>query len=238
MIARGRQGPVDVVRLDAPPLNLMGEAMIAAVRSAFEELASEGPHVVVLACSGAGANVRELAELDEGSARAFITALHEALAAVRAVDAPVVAAIDGPCLGAHMEMAAACDLRVCSPRSRFGMPEVRVGIPSVIEACLLPAICGLGEAARLVYEGEVVDAQEAARIGFVNRIVADAERDAVAWAERIAASGAGALRQQKRVVRSWTQGSYERAVAESIDHFADSFSLPETREALRSFGRR
>ena len=85
-----------------------------------------------------GADINEMVELDQESARIFITHLHEACTALRNLPVPVIARISGYCLGAGLEVAASCDLRIASEHSSFGMPEVRVGIPSVIEAALLP----------------------------------------------------------------------------------------------------
>lgn len=235
MINRERAGHVEVVRLDRPPLNLLGRELIGELHATFAAIGEDPPRVVVLFCGGGGADVRELVELDPRAAREFITALHEACFAIRMVDAPVMAVIEGPCLGAHLEVAAACDLRVASSGARLGMPEVKVGIPSVIDAFWLMTICGLGEAARLVFDGEVVDAAEARRMGLVNDIAPDVEQDALAWAERIAAASPRALAQQKRVVRDWTDAPYREAVRTSIEHFSRTFEFPEVYEAMRAF---
>lgn len=236
MIRRERHEHVEVVRLDDPPLHLFGREMIEALRRTFEELAESPPRVAVLHCAGGGADVRELAELRTPErARDFITGLHEACFAVRELDAPVVAAIDGPCLGAHLEVAAACDLRICSPGSRLGMPEIKVGIPSVIDACWLTRICGLGAAARLVYEGEPVDADEALRIGLVERVAPDLNGDALDWATELASSSPVALRQQKRVFRDWSRDWYDDAVRTSIHHFGETFGSEEASEAMQAF---
>lgn len=235
MIQRERSGDVELVRLDRPPLNLLGGELVEAVRVAFEDIARDPPRVVVLHCWGAGADVRELVELDVFSARTFITALHRACASIRDLDAPVVAAVDGPCLGAHLEMAAVCDVRICSTGARFGMPEVKVGIPSVIDACWLAAICGVGTASRLVFTGEIVDAAEALRLGLVDRVAAALDQEATGWASEIASASATALAAQKRVVRDWTRGWYERSVAASVEHFANCYADPATLQALRAF---
>src|SRR3989442_6920330 len=85
----------------------------------------------------AGMDVHVLAGLDVAGARTLITTLHEAIEAVHHAPFPVLAAVNGPCLGAGFELALACDLRVAAATATFGLPEVRVGVPSVIEAALL-----------------------------------------------------------------------------------------------------
>lgn len=236
MIERERRDAVEIVRMAAPPLNLLGSPMIAALSEAFRDLATNPPRIAVLFCDGAGADVKEMAGFDPPQARRFITALHGACRAIRDLDAPVLAAIDGPCLGAHLEVAAACDLRIASAASRFGMPEVKVGIPSVIDAWWLAMHCGLGNAAALVYDGDMIDVVEAHRIGLVNR-VADGrslEEEALAWAGRIASSAPSALALQKRVLREWTEEPYLQGASRSIERLAEAFASPNTREAMRA----
>jgi enoyl-CoA hydratase/carnithine racemase len=234
VIARERRDDVEIVRLDQPPLNLLGSAMIAAVGDAMRSLEAAPPRVVVLFCSGAGADVREMAGLDGPAARRFITALHETCRTVRDLDAAVIAAIDGPCLGAHLELAAACDLRIASERSRFGMPEIKVGIPSVIDAWWIVQATGLGRAAELFFDGEMIDAAEAHRIGLVNRLVAaeGLDDEAIAWARRIARFAPAGIAGQKRVLRDWTDAAYREAARRSIDRLVAAFESGQAREAM------
>jgi enoyl-CoA hydratase len=233
MIDVERDGDVVVVRPDVPPLNLIGRDLMAALQRTFADLHRETPRVVALHCTGGGANVKELVELDRQTARSFITELHEACAAIRLLDTVVLGVVDGPCMGAHMEVAAACDLRVCSQRSIFAMPEILVGIPSVIDACWLQHIVGLGEASKLVFDGRPIDADEAYRIRFVNRV--GEPSSAIGWAHEIAHASPIASRQQKRVMRDWTQAWYEEAVRASIERFVETFEHGEANEAMRAF---
>ena len=234
MIEVERRANVALVRLAAPPLNLLGSPMIAALRDAFAELAADPPRVALLHCGGGGADVRELVTLDEASGRRFITSLHGACAAIRDLDAPVIAAVDGPCLGAHLEVAAACDLRIASSGARFGMPEIKVGIPSVIDAWWIVQHCGAGAAASLFFDGEMIDAAEALRIGLVNRVAGALEEEAFGWAERMARSSRVALAAQKQVLRDWTQSAYRGAAAASIERFAATLAAGEATEAMRA----
>lgn len=236
LVTRERSGGVDVVRLADPPLNLIGSEMIAEMTKAFTAMAANVPRAVVLFCRGAGANVREMASFDEGSGRRFITALHNACRAVRDLDAPVIAAIDGPCLGAHLEVATACDMRVGSASSRYGMPEIKVGIPSVIDAWWIVQVCGIGRASELFFHGEMIDATRAHRIGLLNRVTPDEalESDALAWAETLARYAPSALVQQKRVLRDWTEGAYLEAARRSIERFAHAVRSPQAAEAMNA----
>ena len=118
-----------------------------------------------------GADIGTLASLTPDSARDFITSLHHLFLSIRELPVPVIARINGYCLGAGMELAAACDIRISSDNARFGMPEVRVGIPSVVEAALLPRLIGRGRAAYLVLAGETIDAETAHNWGFTERLV-------------------------------------------------------------------
>ncbi|MBI3638092.1 MAG: enoyl-CoA hydratase/isomerase family protein, partial [Candidatus Rokubacteria bacterium] len=149
-----RAGDVAWCTIDRPPLNLLEPALIAALRRTFTDLAAESSlRAAVLTGSGraftAGMDVHVLHGLTAGSAKALITSLHDAIAAVHEAPFPVIAAVNGACLGAGFELALACDLRVAATDARFGLPEVRVGVPSVIEAALLPPLVGPGRAAEL-----------------------------------------------------------------------------------------
>lgn len=121
-----------------------------------------------------GADITEmyhLASYDE--ARQFITRIHLACKALRDFPVPVIASVNGYCLGAGLEIMASCDLRVATDISTFAMPEVKVGIPSVVEAALLPGLIGLGRTRRLLYLAESIDASTAETWGLVDRLVPD-----------------------------------------------------------------
>ena len=125
-----------------------------------------------------GADIAEIAGLDRPGARRFITLVHRCCDAFRRLPVPVIARIDGFALGAGLELAAACDLRVASEDSVFGMPEVRIGIPSVVEAALLPRLIGIGHARRLLLTGETIGAADALAWGLVDAVAPSAGLDA------------------------------------------------------------
>ena len=178
-----------------------------------------------------GADITELASLDENSARDFITLVHRCCDGFHRLAVPVIARIDGYALGAGLELAAACDLRVASSRAVFGMPEVRVGIPSVVEAALLPQLIGYGRARRLLLTGVTIDAEEAQAWGLVDAVAAPDALDTMVerFAETLLAAGPQAIRLQKRLIRDWQELPAEAAIARGIDIFAEAYATDEPR---------
>src|SRR6266545_3913703 len=125
-----------------PPLNLFTADLIAQPHHTFVSLRTDrSVRVVILSAGGphmtGGMQLQELRDLSVASARTFISQLHDAIHAVHEAPFPTIAMVNGACLGAGFELVMACDLRVAASNARFGLPEVQVGIPSVIEAALL-----------------------------------------------------------------------------------------------------
>lgn len=209
---------------------LMGE-MVAAMAG----LAAD-PELRLAILTGAGgrafaggADIAEIAALDHTSARSFITLVHRCCDAFRRLPVPVIARIEGYALGAGLELAAACDLRLASEGSVFGMPEVRVGIPSVVEAALLPKLIGWGRTRRLLLSGETIGAAEALAWGLVDAVApADGLDDAVdRLARPILAAGPRAIRLQKSLIRDWEELPTGAAIERGIDCFVGAFDSDE-----------
>lgn len=219
--------------------NAMSSEVSRAVAAAFRELSGDDTlRVVLLNGAGpsfcAGADVREMAALDPASAEAFIRGLHEAIEAVMTCPVPVVAAVHGACIGAGLELVAGADMRVAADDARFAMPEVMVGVPSVIEAALLPRLMGRGRAARLVLTGEIIDAATAERWGLVEEVVPKAELAdrAAALTGAIATADPAAVRAQKVLCRQWDTLSIADAVEASVASFAASFTTDAPRRRM------
>lgn len=216
-------------------LNALDAAAIEALGAAMRGLCADASlRAVVITGEGdkafsGGVNVNELGATTPATARAAITRLHRAISAVRECPVPVIARVNGYCIGGALELAAACDLRIAADHARFGMPEVRLGIPSVIEAALLARLMGAGRARWLLLTGELIDAAEAMRWGLVERVVPaqglDIEVDATL--DAILASGAQAIRAQKRLNRAYEELPFAEAVAQSIDAFEQSYATGE-----------
>jgi enoyl-CoA hydratase len=220
---------------NAAKLNSLNSALMEEIIATMAAVAAD-PDLRLAILTGAGsrafvggADIAEIASLDHATARRFITLVHRCCAAFRHLPVPVIARIDGYALGAGLELAAACDLRVASENSVFGMPEVAIGIPSVVEASLLPRLVGTGRARRLVLTGETIDAAVALSWGLVD-IVASAEAlDAAIeqLARPILAAGPYAIRLQKSLILDWEELPVEAGIARGIDAFVSAFDTDE-----------
>lgn len=238
---RGAHGRVATVTLNNPAkLNTMNRALMGAFLDVMTALHVDTTlRAVILRGAGdrafvGGADVRELAALDAVSAEAFITLVHRCCHAVRALPVPVIARIRGHVLGAGLELAASCDLRVASTDSFFGMPEVRVGIPSVVEAAVLPQLIGWGRTRQLLYTGDAIDAAKAERWGLIEELVAPEDLDAAVarLVDPIVESGPRAVRLQKQLITDWEDLPLRAAVNKGIACLADAFTTDEPTRML------
>ena len=183
-IDRDPRGVVRLTICNAGALNILGSDVINGVREGLTRLATDRTiRVLVMAGRGeksmiGGADIKDMAGLDQKSAEAFITRLRDLCEAVRSFPAPVIARMPGWCLGGGLEVAAACDFRIAAHDAKFGMPEVRVGIPSVIHAALLPRLIGWGRARWLVMTAENIDAPTALSWGLVDVVAPQGGLDA------------------------------------------------------------
>ena len=233
---RSEGGHIARLTIDnAAKLNTLNRALMVEIVEAIERLEVDAAlRLVVLRGAGerafvGGADITELAGLDQDSARDFITLVHRCCDGFRRLAVPVIARIDGYALGAGLELACACDLRVASERAVFGMPEVRIGIPSVVEAALLPKLIGQGRARRLLLTGETIGAEEALSWGLVDAVAASGDLDdAVERLVRpILAAGPQAIRLQKSLILEWEELPTAAAVERGIDCFVSAFNTDE-----------
>ena len=237
-----RAGGAAWCTLDRPPLNLLEPGLIHAVRATFDALAADRVTRVAILTGGghaftAGMDVRVLRDLDTARAKDLITALHAAIDAVHQAPFPVIAAVNGACLGAGFELALACDLRVAIAGASLGLPEVRVGVPSVIQAALLPPLVGPGRAAELLLTGEPITAERAREWGLVNDVVPVERLRATVQAlvERILACGPEAIRLQKELIVRWRATDLATAVRYGINAFAAAYATDEPYQGMSAF---
>ncbi len=232
----------NVAKKNALPVE--GRARLAKVMA---ELATE-PELRCVVLTGAGneafiggANIGQMSEFpDHIVAEMGSKTTHHACDSIRRVPVPVIARIEGYCLGAGMEIATSCDMRVASTSARFGMPEVKYGVPSGMEACLIPRLTGWGKAMELVFTGEMISAEEAYHFHYVEKLVAPEELDAATerWVKAICEAGPRAIRIQKELCRDWEQMSVSDAVQAGVRAVGRAHTTDEPKRLMTAWRER
>ncbi len=212
-----------------------------AIRTAVE---SAPPSLCAIVFRGAGErafcagmDVGAFLALDASSARAFIEPLKRMLNAVRTAPIPTIAAINGGCIGAGLELAMACDLRIASSTAVFGMPEIKVGIPSALDAALLQQYVGLSMAKEMMLLGDLHSAERMAQAGLLNRVTSPSELD------RAVKEVVGKVRPftrtvtaaQKRMFEIWQNHGIATANEMSVDVWSAVFTEKETMDSITAY---
>src|SRR5260221_4448005 len=242
-VDRDPRGVVRLTICNAGSLNILGSAVIDGVREGLEVLAADR-QIRVLVIAGqseksmiGGADIKEMAKFDQASAEKFITGLRDLCEAVRAFPAPVIARMPGWCLGGGLEVAASCDFRIAAHDAQFGMPEVRVGIPSVIHAALLPRLIGWGRARWLVMTAENIDAPTALAWGLIDVVAPPDGLDASVEhvTGMLPECGPEALRSQKALLRQWEELPLTESVNLSVGVFGQAYLTGEPQRLMQGF---
>lgn len=238
-------GVVADVRLKGKgKLNLVDLPALCGMKQELEErvLGLDGLRCVVLRGADerafiGGADLHALRALNAGTAEPFIRGIHDLSRCLREAQVPVIAVMRGYCLGAGLEIAAACDIRIADHSVRCGMPEVRIGVPSVVEAALLPGLIGWGKARELMLRGHIVAGEEAARMGLVDHLVAPEEREALAAqiVADILAGQPGALAAQKALFSAWENAGVDEAIELGVAAFVRAYESDEPQRAIEKF---
>jgi enoyl-CoA hydratase len=228
--------------LSRPPLNVLSPALIDALGATFRELGADPAlRVVVLEGAGrafsAGVDVAAMCGLDTAGARALIGTLRTTVRALEEVPVPTLARLHGHVLGGALELVLACDLRVAAASCRLGMPEITVGIPSVIQAALLPGLIGWGRTRELLLWGENIDAETALAWGLVEQVVPPPELDAAidARLDALLTAGPQAVRLQKKLIRDWENMTLDQSVRAGIESFKQAYAADEPTRMMATF---
>jgi enoyl-CoA hydratase/carnithine racemase len=237
------QDEVAQVRFErAGVLNAWGQDDLPALADAIRSAGSSGARVVVIRGAGgafsAGDDLKQTALLDDAGWRDVVEGFHDLTRVVWGLDVPVICAIDGACVGGAFEFACSCDMRIATNRSRFGCPEVSIGIAiSNGASVLLGRLCGAAFAAELTLTGRLVDADEALRRGIVNQAVpADRLDEAVAeLAARVAAQAPLAVQATKRLLIDPQQALIAHAMEQETAAGSALFATEDFREGLAAF---
>lgn len=236
---------IGVITVNRPEhLNALDRETVEELAEVIERAAADDEiKVIILTGAGdkafvAGGDIAFMQDLTAVEARTFARFGQGVLRKLESMPKPVIAAINGFCLGGGCELAMACDFIVAAARAKFGQPEVGLGVtPGFGGTQRLPRLIGIGRAKQLLYTGDIIDAEEAKRIGLVNTVVPDEELMAYVSgiARRIITKGQLAVRFSKAAVNNGMQTDIDRAMTIEADIFALCFSTDDQHEGMKAF---
>ncbi|KUJ40221.1 enoyl-CoA hydratase [Streptomyces sp. NRRL F-5122] len=234
---------VGTLRLDRPPMNALDVATQDRLRELAEELTRREDVRAVIIHGGekvfaAGADIKEMQGMDHAAMVLRSRALQESFTAIARIPKPVVAAVTGYALGGGCELALCADYRIAAENAKLGQPEILLGlIPGAGGTQRLARLIGPSRAKDLIFTGRMVKADEALRLGLVDRVVPaeDVYAKAHAWAARLAQGPAIALRAAKEAVDTGLETDIETGLAVERTWFAGLFATEDRERGMRSF---
>ena len=245
MIYLEKDGPLAIVMLTNPPLNVLHPQMAAELDACFSSLATD-PEVVVAILIGqgerafcAGFDIKEFPNLmAPGAAERLTRVLHASLGKIAHLGKPTIAAVNGLALGGGLELAMACDIRIVAANAQMGQPEIKLGLlPGAGGTQRLPRLVGAGIAKELLYRGDPIGAEEAYRLGLANKVVPAGTTLAAAqqMGQTIAGMSGVALRYIKEAVNRGLDTTLDTGLQIEADLFAKVFQTEDVREGVEAF---
>lgn len=240
------EGRVATVTIDRPPVNALNFKTMEELSVAFSELAiNQDVKVIVLTGEGknhtfiAGADLKEMAQLKSSQEAEEIARKGQTIFdQIEKMKKPVIAAVNSVCVGGGNELAMACHIRIASDRARFGQPEINLGIiPGFGGTQRLPRLVGTSKAREIILTGDMITAQEAFRIGLIDRVVPDGEllRQALGLAKKIAAKGAVALEYALEATGNRLDQTFEDGLKQEALLFSKVSETEDMKEGVRAF---
>ncbi len=235
---------IATVTLNNPPANLLGTSVLKELDQVFGGLEREdAARVIILTAAGkffcTGADIKELSQLTTPKEGLELAGLGQALLnRIERFDKPVIAAINGTCLGGGLELAMACHMRVAAAGILLGLPEIKLGlIPGFGGTQRLPRIIGPSKAAELILTGETITSDQAVALGLVNRVVpaADVMQQARNLAMLITAKGRQATRAALQAIRTGLDIPLAEGLAREAELFGDLCATPDKKEGTTAF---
>jgi enoyl-CoA hydratase/carnithine racemase len=235
---------IAIVTLNNPPANTLNSSVLKELDQVFGELeAEDAAGVIILTAAGrffcAGGDIKELAQLNTAAQGADLSRRGQALLnRIERFDKPVIAAINGVCLGGGLELAMACHIRVAAAGAPLGLPEISLGlIPGFGGTQRLPRIIGPSQAAELILTGEPITAEQAFDLGLVNRVVAVEQvlPQARILAAIIASKGRLAIQSALRAIRTGLDSPLAEGLACETDLFASLCETADKKEGTHAF---
>lgn len=240
-----KDAAIATITLNKPKaLNALTLEMFTELERLLDELETDAEvRVIILTGAGdkafvAGGDISHLASLDADGARQFALLAQHVIDRIETFPKPVIAAINGYCLGGGNELAMGCDLRIAADSAKFGQPEVKLGIiPGFAGTQRLSRLIGKGRAKEMIFTGEMIDADQACRIGLVNRVVAKdcLMEEAKSLARQMCDMSASAISLSKDAIDNGLEMDFARAARYEADLFALSFTTADCKEGISAF---
>ena len=240
-----KEDDIAILYINRPKaLNALNKETLLEIKMAISQIAEDQEvKVVIITGSGekafvAGADITYMQNMNAVEGREFGKLGQEVFSLIESIEKPVIAAVNGFALGGGCELAMSCDFRIASDKAKFGQPEVTLGItPGFGGTQRLPRLVGMGMAKQLLFSGEMIDAQEALRIGLVNRVVPGEQLLAAAKqiARSISKNAQLAVRFCKVAVNQGMQTDIDRAMTIEADLFGLCFSTEDQKEGMKAF---
>lgn len=240
-----KDGHVAIVTLNRPKaLNALNSETLEDLNKALDYLKEENDiYSVILTGAGgkafvAGADISEMKDLNEEQGKEFGILGNKVFRKLENLEKPVIAAIPGFALGGGCELAMACDIRIASEKAKFGQPEAGLGItPGFGGTQRLPRLVGEGKAKELIYTGSIIKADEALRIGLVNKVVEhDALlEEAMKMAKLISANAPIAITLCKDAINRGMQVDIDKAINIEAEDFGKCFNTEDQKEGMTAF---
>ena len=239
-----KQDRVCLVKINHPEaLNALNTVILQELDRAFDEIAADPEtDVVILTGEGrsfvAGADIAEMSVMKAEEGRRFGELGAAVFRKIELMAKPVIAAVNGFALGGGCELAMACDIRIASDNAKFGQPETGLGIlPGFGGTQRLARLVGKGRAKELIFTCDMIDANEAYRIGLANKVVPQAELldTCKAMAEKIMSKGSYAISLAKEAINTGTETDLSSGLTLEADLFGLAFSTDDKKEGMTAF---
>jgi len=240
-----KQGPIAIVTINRPEaLNALNNELLDALATAIAPLSiDETVRCIILTGAGdkafvAGADIKSMVKMNPLQARQFMAKGHGIMNMVENINKPVIAAINGFALGGGCELAMACDIRYASEKAKMGLPEVGLGIhPGFGGTQRIARLIGKGKAAELLFSANMIGAQEAERVGLVQKVCPHDKlmEEAKALATKIASNGPLAVSLSKAALNRGLATDFGTGLAYEIETCAMLFSTDDLKEGMNAF---
>lgn len=244
-ILLNEEAGVGLITINRPKyLNALDRTTVEELSEVIDMVAvDEKIKVIILTGAGdkafvAGGDITFMKAMTPMEARGFAAFGQAVLRKIESMPKPVIAAINGICLGGGCELALACDFSIAATKAKFGQPEVGLGVTAGFGGTQrLPRLIGVGRARQLLYTGDIIDAEEAFSIGLVNAIAPDGElmNYVLTIARRIISKGQMAVRLTKAAINNGMQTDIDRAMTIEADIFGLCFSTEDQQEGMKAF---